>query len=72
MLVISKDSLKVAVDDLKHDIFAYEHLQKGLHSRDSKGIIRFSRTFSEAAEKLISEEKSSFGRKLLQSVLSLI
>ena len=72
MLVISKDSLKVAVDDLKHDMFAYENLQKGLHSRASKGIIRFSRTFPEEAEKLISKEKSCFGRKLLQTALSLI
>ena len=72
MLVIGKESIKVAIDDLKHDLFAYEHIQKGLHSRSSKDVVRFTKRFTPGAESLISEEKSYFGRQLLKSVVSLV
>ena len=72
MLVVKKNVLESAVEDIKHDLYTYEFLQQNLHRNSSELFVNFSATFSDAAQKMISSEKTIFGKQLTKGVLSMI
>ena len=72
MLVVKKGVLESAVEDIKHDLYAYEFLQTNLHRNKSEHFVNFSEPFSDSAQKMISSEKTIFGKQLTKGVLTMI
>ena len=72
MLIAKKNVLEAAVEDIKHDLYSYEFLQRNLHISSTENFVNFSATFTEAAQKIIANEKSYFGKQLTKAVLAMI
>ena len=64
--------LEACVEDTKHDLYTYEFLQKQMHVTGNKQFLRFSEKFSEAGEKMISQEKNLFGKQLTKGFLAMM
>ena len=72
MLVIKKKVLEAAVEDAKHDLQAYDYIQKHMHSTSTNPFMNFAQKFTDAAKKMICNEKTAFGRQLTKAMLALI
>ena len=45
MLIAKKNVLEAAVEDIKHDLYSYELLQRNLHISSTENFVNFSATF---------------------------
>ena len=72
IFVLKKNVLEACVEDTQHDLYSYEFLQKQMHITSNKHSVRFSERFSEAGQKMISEEKNLFGKQLTKGLLAMM